>query len=182
MSFRNWIESPSTRLDATAGVVDGILTSLMLAAGRLLQAGGGASIGLGLRVGVASALTTLFVFFVAHYSELRAELTRAEHQLSLLSHGKLVATRLGRRSLRQALAGACVASLCGFIGSMAPLLLCASLPEPHWIGLAATIALLGILGALLAKSFYGPIYLWAGIMMLGGVTLAFIGIQLHITK
>ncbi len=181
MNFRKWIENPSIRLDATAGVVDGILTSLTLAAGHLLQSGGGASIGLGVRVGVASALTTLFVFFVAHYSQLRAELTRAEHQLSLLSHGKLVATRLGRRSLRRALEGACVASLCGFIGSMVPLLLCAGLPPPPWIGIAATIVLLGILGVALARSFYGPIYLWAIIMMLGGIALAYIGTQLNIT-
>jgi VIT1/CCC1 family predicted Fe2+/Mn2+ transporter len=181
MSFRKWIEGPRTRLDATAGVVDGILTSLTLAAGHLLRPGGGASIGLGVRVGVATALTTLFVFFVAHYSELRAELTRAEHQLSLLSHGKLVATRLGRRSLRSAAAGACVASLCGFAGAIVPLALCASLPPPPWIGMAATIALLGVLGAVLARSFYGPIYLWAILMMLGGLALAYLGTQLNIT-
>jgi predicted membrane protein (TIGR00267 family) len=182
MKFRAWIESSRTRLDATAGLVDGILTALTLAAGHLLGPGGGASIGLGVRVGVASALTTLFVFFVAHYAELRGELTRAEHQLSLLSHGKLVATRLGRRSLRQAIAGACVAAACGFIGSMAPLVLCASLPSPQWLGIAATIVLLGILGALLAKSFYGPVYLWIGIMMVGGIVLTYIGMQLNITK
>lgn len=181
MNFRNLIESPRVRLDATAGVVDGILTALTLAAGRLLRPGGGATLDLGLRVGLASALTTLFVFFVAHYAELRAELTRAEHTLSLLSHGKLVATRLGRRSFFNALGGAGVAAFCGFIGAMAPLLLCATLSRPL-LGIGATIVLLGLLGALLARSFYGPIYLWALIMMLGGIVLTYIGMELNITK
>ncbi|MGH6819000.1 MAG: hypothetical protein ACREC1_09540 [Methylovirgula sp.] len=74
-----------------------------------------------------------------------------------------------------------MAAVCGFVGSLVPLALCASLPQPSWIGLAATIALLGILGAVLARSFYGPTYLWAIIMMLGGVALACIGAQLNIT-
>ncbi|MFZ0557848.1 MAG: hypothetical protein WAN31_09970 [Methylovirgula sp.] len=164
MNFRNLIESPRTRLDATAGMVDGILTALILAAGHLLRQSGGATIDLGLRVGTASAVTTLFVFFVAHYAELRAELARAEHTLSLLAHGKLVATRLGRRSFLRALGGAFVAALCGFVGSLVPIALCASLPPPPWLGIGATILLLGLLGALLARSFYGPIYLWALIM------------------
>ncbi|MGH6675575.1 MAG: hypothetical protein ACRECE_05025 [Xanthobacteraceae bacterium] len=36
------------------------------------------------------------------------------------------------------------------------------------------------LGAVSARSFYGPMYLWAIIMMLGGVALACIGAQLNI--
>ena len=86
MKLQTWAQSPRTRLDITAGLVDGILNALTLASGRLLATDApGATADLAFRVGAASALTTIFVFFVAHYAELRAELARAERELNLLS-------------------------------------------------------------------------------------------------
>lgn len=182
MSWRAWLVSPRTRMDVVAGLVDGVLNALTLAAGRLLRTPGGASPGLAARVGAATALTTLFVFFVAHYAELRAELVRAERELNLLSHGRLAASRLGRQALWNAAAGACVAAVCGLVGAMAPLLFCAASPAPHWIGLVATILLLGVLGGLLARSFHGSSSFWAIAVMAGGVLLTIVGVQIDITR
>lgn len=167
------------RLDIVAGLVDGILNALTLAAGKLL-AGGGVSLSLITKVGIASACTTLFVFFVAHYAELRADLVHAERELNLLSHGRLATTQLGHQVLRESFVGACIASLCGLIGSAFPLLLGLLLPGPPLLGLALTVGLLGVLGAALARSFFGSPYIWALALMVGGVLFALIGIQLNV--
>ncbi|MGH6876335.1 MAG: hypothetical protein ACREHV_03040 [Rhizomicrobium sp.] len=57
---------------------------MTLTAGRLLRPGTEIPPSLALRIGIATSLTTLFVFFIAHYAELRAELSYAERQLNLL--------------------------------------------------------------------------------------------------
>jgi predicted membrane protein (TIGR00267 family) len=178
MKLAKWFDSPRTRLDITAGMVDGILTALTLAAGLLGH--GGATLGLALRVGLATALTTLFVFFVAHYAELRTELAHAERELNLTAHGKLAAGRLGRRSLEDAFLGALTASLCGLLGALLPLLLCYFLPGPAMLGIGITLGLLGVLGALLARSFRGRPLPWAVGITLGGLALTWLGMWLHI--
>jgi len=181
MSFRSWLESSRTRLDITAGVVDGILNALTLAAGRLLKPGEGADFSLAWRVGAATAVTTLFVFFVAHYAELRAEIVRAEKELNLMAHGKLAETALGRRAVLDALAGACLAAFCGLLGAMVPLLLCHFFQEPRWIGIAFTLALLGLMGVVLARSVHGAITYWTIALVAGGIALTWLGVKLDIT-
>jgi VIT1/CCC1 family predicted Fe2+/Mn2+ transporter len=180
MRLRAWIESPRTRLDFTAGFIDGILTALTLTAGRLLRTGA-PSLGLALRVAAATGLTTLFVFFVAHYAELRAEIAHAERELNLLAHGKLAEGALGRQATRKALAGALLAAFCGLTGAFAPLVLSYLLPTPVWLGVVLSVGLLGVLGAVLARSFYGGGIFWSAILMLGGALLTWIGTQLDIT-
>lgn len=180
MNIRSWLEHPRTRLDIAAGMVDGVLNALILAAGSLVKPTGTLDFGLAWRVGAASALTTLFVFFIAHYAELRAELVRAEGQLNLSSHGRLAASRLGTRALHEAAAGAALAAGCGLIGATCPLLLSMILPGPGWIGLCVAIIFLGLLGAVLARSFYGSILFWSISIGIGGVILTFIGIWLDL--
>jgi predicted membrane protein (TIGR00267 family) len=180
MTIRDWIEQPSTRLDTTAGFVDGILNALTLASGKLLASAETPTANFALRVGAATAATTLFVFFVAHYAERRSELAHAEKELSLLSHGQLARGALGRRALRDAFAAALLAAGCGLAGAMVPLLLCFLVPAPRWLGVALTIALLGILGAVLARSFHGDAKSWALALILGGVALTWLGLQLQI--
>jgi len=181
MTLRAWIAQPRTRLDVVAGVVDGILNALTLAAGRLLKAGD-ADLSLAARVAAATALTTLFVFFMAHYAELRAELTRAERELNLTSHGQLAASRLGSRAIRSALAGGCLAAACGMAGSFASLMLCAYLPGPRGLGILVTIGALGALGAMLAKSVRGSPLIWAAGVMFGGGMLTALGLWLNIAR
>jgi hypothetical protein len=179
MKLWRWLTQPRNRLDIVAGFVDGILNALTLAAGRLLE-GDGADLMLALRVGAASGLTTIFVFFVAHYAELRADLSRSERQLNLTWHGKLATSRLGRRALLQALGGASLASACGVAGSILSLLLCVWFPHPPLLGVAGDIALLGVLGAALAHSFQGRKWFWATVIMLGGAALTWIGVKIDI--
>lgn len=180
MTLRSWLVSPRTRLDVTAGLVDGILNALTLASGRLTGSSGGATLGLTVRIGLAASLTTLFVFYVAHYAELRTDLARSERQLNLAAHGKLASGRLGRWAMKEALAGAGVAAACGLFGAMLPLYLCVVLPGAPWSGLIATIALLGALGAMLARSFYGDMVIWSVAIMAGGAGLTFVGTKLNI--
>jgi predicted membrane protein (TIGR00267 family) len=180
MNIRDWIQRPSTRLDMTAGFVDGILNALTLASGKLLASAETPTVTLALRVGAATAATTLFVFFVAHYAERRSELVHAEKELSLLSHGQLAHGALGRRALRDASAAAGLAAVCGLAGAMVPLLLCFLLPTPRWLGVALTISLLGILGFALAHSFHGDAKFWALALIVGGIALTWLGFQLQI--
>lgn len=179
MTWPHWVTNPRNRLDIVAGLVDGILNALTLAAGRLLK-GGGADLMLIVRVGTATALTTVFVFFMAHYAEERAELSRAEQQLNLTSHGKLATSRLGRRALLEALGGALIAAACGLAGAMLSLLLCIWFPQPRWLGLAGDLVLLGLLGALLAKSFHGSALFWAAALIVGGAALTWAGVVIDI--
>lgn len=180
MKFAEWLLSPRHRLDVVAGLVDGILNALTLAAGKLLSWTGGGSFSLVVKVGVATACTTLFVFFVAHYAELRAELVHAERELNLLSHGRLATTRLGRQVLRESFIAATIASFCGLIGAAMPLLLVLLLPGSPLVGLSLTIVLLGALGAVIARSFFGSQCAWASALMVGGLVLTVIGMKLNI--
>lgn len=180
MNLRHWAGQPSTLLDTTAGFVDGILNALTLASGKLLDVAQPLTVSLALRVGAATMATTLFVFFVAHYAERRSELAHAEKELSLLSHGQLARGALGRRAWRSAFAGALLAAVCGLAGAMVPLLLCFVVPGPKLLGVALTILLLGMLGAVLARGFHGDAKLWALTLMLGGVALTWLGLRLQI--
>jgi hypothetical protein len=67
----SWLLSSRNRLDLVAGLSDGILTALTLAAGKLLGPEAAMSPGLALRVALAAAVSGAFVFFVAHYAVLR---------------------------------------------------------------------------------------------------------------
>jgi VIT1/CCC1 family predicted Fe2+/Mn2+ transporter len=172
---------PNNRLDVVAGLIDGILTAVTLAAGRLVHAEGeGATLGLALRVSVAAGTTTIFVFFVAHYAQLRLELIRHERELNFTEHGRLAATNLGRRVFFEALYKAILASVFSLIGALLPLTLCTFLRSPAWLGLAITIVALGGLGALLARTFYGSPLIWGIVLLFGGAALAFVGVELDL--
>jgi predicted membrane protein (TIGR00267 family) len=177
MSLKDRLIDPRNRLDIVAGVVDGILNGLTLAAGKLLH-GGGASWMLVLKVGAATGFTTFFVFFLAHYAQARTDLVRAERELNLLKHGRLATTRLGQQVLAESLFGASIAAVCGLLGSFAPLLLAMALPPV--IGIALTLILLAVLGAMLARTFYGSPWIWAVTVAVGGVALTYVGIKLDI--
>lgn len=168
------------RLDIIAGLVDGILNALVLAAAKLTATGDDVTLHLAFRVAAATAVTTLFVFFVAHYADLRTELTHAERELNLLSHGKLATTRLGRQIIRESAVAACLAAFCGTIGSLVPLLLSIVLPRIPLLSVLVTLSILGLLGAALARTFFGSSVAWALSLMTGGALLAWIGALLDI--
>ncbi|CAM5459302.1 hypothetical protein AFEL58S_02946 [Afipia felis] len=181
MRVLDQIAHPDNRLDIVAGLIDGILNALALAAGRLTHVGGeGATLSLAARVAVAAGVTTIFVFFVAHYAQLRLELVRHERELNFTEHGKLAATNLGRSIFFESLFKAVLAAVFSLIGALSPLILCTLLPSPVWLGLVITIIALGGLGGLLARTFYGSPLIWGIGLFAGGIALTLIGMQLDL--
>lgn len=171
---------PEHRLDVVAGLSDGMLTALTLAGGRMLGPGAGLGAALALRVATAAAVMQVFVFFVARYAQFRQELVQAERQLNLLAPGHLAATRLGRAILHDALAAASISATCSFVGALVPLGLGVLLPGAGWVGVAATIGLLALLGLLLARAVHGSPVVWAGGLVLGGLLVSLVGVQLDL--
>jgi VIT1/CCC1 family predicted Fe2+/Mn2+ transporter len=131
-------------------------------------------------VAAVTACTTCFVFFVAHYAQLRSELVRAARELNVLSRGHFATTQLGKQILREALWAAVVASVCGVIGSAIPLAINLAIPQLPIVGIALTIGLLGVLGWLLALSVLGSPILWTSGLVLGGIIVTAIGVKLDI--
>lgn len=144
------------------------------------MSGHGADLILAARVGAAASLTTLFVFFTAHYAELRAELAHAERNLNMTAHGRLARGALGRQVLRDAMLGALIASGCGLVGAALPLVVATVLPGPSWLSLPLTLGLLAVLGGLMAQSFHGRPLLWAFVIAIGGAALAGAGFELDL--
>jgi len=180
MKISSWLSQTEHRLDLVAGLCDGILTALILAAGKLLNRGDSVSVSLALRVAAAATLTGGFAFFVARYADLRSELVRAERQLSLTSHGGFASTRLGRAVLRDAWLGALIISICSFFGAMLPLIISAMLPRPTWLGVVVAVSTLALLGIFLAKAVYGSATRWALVLAIAGALLSLVGVKLKI--
>jgi predicted membrane protein (TIGR00267 family) len=171
---------PKHRLDLVAGCCDGILTALTLAAGRLIDADAVMGIGLALRVAAAAAVSSAFMFFVAHYAQLRSELFEAERQLNLTTHGRLVRSRLGRSIVLDSVTGALAASICSFCGALLPLIVGVLMPIARWLAIATALVALAVLGWGLALTVHGRPLRWAGGLVLGGGALAYIGMRLRL--
>jgi hypothetical protein len=174
-----WIGQRRHRLDIVAGLIDGILNALTLAAAKLITRDG-LTLSLVVKVGGVTACTTSFVFFVAHYAQLRSELVHAARELNILSRGHLATTQLGKQIFREALLNAAIASVCGIVGSTIPLALSLIAPALPFVGIALTIASLGGLGCWLGASVFGSPVLWASGLMLGGGVVTMIGARLAI--
>ncbi len=161
------------------GLVDGILTALILAAGKVL--GGSEPIQLTdvVRIGVVASVSGAFIFFVAQYSQFRHELVHAEKHLTLGSRGHLAKTHLGRTVFSEAIIGAVISGACSFVGATFPLLFVIVWSGVPWLGIGAGIVALGILGAVLGRSAYGNVVLWSFGLMSVGALIAFIGVKLH---
>jgi predicted membrane protein (TIGR00267 family) len=162
------------------GLVDGILTALVLAAGKVIAAGASIHLPDVLRVAVVASISAAFTFFVAQYSRFRHELVHAAKHLTLHSRGWLAKTQLGRIVFREAVMGSVVSGLCSFMGAVFPLLFAMIKPGAPWLSIGAPIGALGLLGGFLGRSAYGNPLLWAiGLMSIGAV-LTFVGIKVHI--
>lgn len=167
-------------LPLSLGLGDGILNALTLASAAVLH-GRGLNLWLATRVGIVAFVTSIFTVFVAEYAELRAELVRAERELSLTQSGRLAAGSLGRQVAREGVEAALVASVSSFIGAIIPLLLGVVLRHYSWTALALAIAALGGLGASLATAVGGSRLRWIIAMMISGAIVAVIGTVLDIT-
>jgi VIT1/CCC1 family predicted Fe2+/Mn2+ transporter len=162
------------------GPVDGILTALTLAAGRILTPEQPIDISLALRIALAASLSGGFVFFVAEYSRLRGKLVHAAKYLNLASTGRLATSNLGQDVLREAALGTAIAAATGFGGALLPLILGAMFSGISWMTIAIAIAVLGLLGVAVSRAVDGnPIY-WATALMVTGLLLSGAGVLLHV--
>lgn len=174
---RRWQER--LLLPLSLGIADGILTALILASATVLY-GRGLDIGLAFRVAAAACISAAFTMFVADYASLRADLVRAERQLSLTQSGRLASGALGRQVAREATEAAVVASIASFVGAMAPLMIGVGLHSYRWTALAIAILALGGLGASLAAVTGGRRSVWIAALMIGGAAIAVVGVVLDI--
>jgi predicted membrane protein (TIGR00267 family) len=168
------------RLELIAGFCDGILTALTLTAGRIVASASPISFGLALRVATAGASSSVFIFAVAHYAQSRGELSEAERQLNLTSHGRLASSRLGRAVLFESAAAALMGSVSGFCGALIPLLVGVIVPTARWLAMITALAVLAALGVFLAKMVHGRPLRWAASLVLAGGALAYLGMQLKL--
>lgn len=165
---------------AVLGLTDGILSSLTLAAGRLIEPRGGLSLSLMLRVGGASALAGGVVFFTAEVAQRNYDLVRAGRQLNLASHGRLATTRLGHFVLVESSGATLTVIVSNFAGAFAPLLMGLTLRAYRWTPIGFAVLLLGVLGILIAHVTYRNKAWWGAGLMVAGAALSALGIWLHI--
>lgn len=165
---------------AVLGLTDGMLSSLTLAAGRLIERGNRLTPSLALRVAIASALAGGVVFFTAEVAQRNHELVHAEHELNLASHGRLATTQLGYFVLVESLGAAFTAVVSNFVGALFPLLTSVVLRGDVWVPIAFAVVLLGVLGVLIAQATYRSRLWWPVGLMLAGAALSGLGIWLDI--
>jgi VIT1/CCC1 family predicted Fe2+/Mn2+ transporter len=118
--------------------------------------------------------------FVAEYGQLRAELARAERELSFTRSGRLATGQLGRQVAREAAAASAVASGASFIGALTPLLIGAALTAYSWSALIVAIGALGALGGALATAVGGRRPRWIITMIVMGIAVAAAGTYLNV--
>ncbi len=177
-SVRSWLRR--YLLPLSLGIADGIITALTLASSAVIH-GRGLTISLALRVAVAALISSVFTVFVAEYGQLRAELARAERELSFTRSGRLAAGQLGRQVAREAAAAAAVASAASFVGALIPLLGGAAVAAYSWSAIIVAVGALGGLGGALATAVGGRRRRWIIAMVVMGLVVAALGEVLDIT-
>jgi VIT1/CCC1 family predicted Fe2+/Mn2+ transporter len=98
----------------------------------------------------------------------------------LLKRGALATTRLGRGARWDALLDALHGSVASFLGAGLPLVIAAMLPAISWISLVIAVAMLALLGALIARQINANRLVWAGTLTLAGIILIAVGAALDI--
>lgn len=167
-------------LPLSLGIADGIVNALMLASATVIH-GAGLTVSLALRVAAVAFVSSAFTVFVAEYGQLRAELARAEHELSFTRSGRLAAGHLGRQVAREAAVSSAVASAASFVGALVPLAVGAAAAAYSWSALVIAVGALGALGGALATAVRGRRRRWITAMIVMGVAVAAIGTALDIT-
>jgi predicted membrane protein (TIGR00267 family) len=167
-----------TRFYVVAGFSDGLLTALTLAGGKIINPESSMTFNLALRVGLYAAITGVFIYFLAHYQELRNELAVSERQLNLTPHGRLASSRLGRAVFLEAAQNAFSGGFTSFCGALLPLAVGVVLPG--YITIAVALVLLFLLGIFIARYVNGNAVKWGLGLLISGAILTFVGMQLNI--
>jgi VIT1/CCC1 family predicted Fe2+/Mn2+ transporter len=166
-------------LPLSLGTADGIINALTLASATVIH-GTGLTLSLALRVAAVALISSIFTVFVAEYGQLRAELARAERELSFTGSGRLAASHLGRQVAREAAVASAIASGASFVGALTPLLIGAALSGYSWSALIVAVAALGALGGALATAVGGQRRRWILTMMVMGIAVAAAGTYLNV--
>lgn len=162
------------------GLSDGILNALILAAAAIFRGTNGLSVSLALRVAAVASLPALFTVFISDYAYLRADLSRAEHELNITKAGRLASSNLGRRLTWQAASAAIEAAIASFVGALVPLLTALLLPHDPWLVIIATMIIVGLLGAVLARVVGGKEVTWFIVSLVAGAVIVVLGVKLNI--
>jgi len=163
------------------GLIDGILTVLVLATGHVLKHGETPiTLALSVKVAFATAASGACIYFFSEYSRQRHRLIHAEKQLNLATHGKLATTHLGRQILKETLWGVAISSVFNFTGAMLPLGIAMLLPHMQWIAVVVAVLMLVLLGVGIATLVYGNAVSWSLSLALAGALVAFIGYALNV--
>jgi VIT1/CCC1 family predicted Fe2+/Mn2+ transporter len=162
------------------GLVEGMLTVLTLAAGKMLHPEESITGDLALRIGLAAGFPTAVVFFAAEYARQRQELLRMAHQLNLTRRERLADGKLGRQAWRESSVSALVSGLCSFGGAAIPLAIASVIPGSGWPAIAVTVGCLGGLGAGIGYTTASCRGCWALALMIAGGLLAGLGNLLHV--
>jgi len=162
------------------GLVEGMLTTLTLAAGKMLHPEESVTGDLALRIGMAAGLPTAVVFFAAEYARQRQELIRIAHQLNLTRRGRLSDGNLGQQAWRESSVSALVSGLCSFAGAGVPLAIASIIPGSRWLAVAVTVGCLGGLGAGIGYATLSCKICWVLALIIVGGLLSGLGYLLHV--
>ena len=105
---------PFALLPVALGFSDGILNTLALAAGRLVDSSETIPPALALRIAAAAGIAGIFMLFVAEYARAREDLARAEFMRNMGEHGRPIESRQGARALHVSAGAALVSGGCAF--------------------------------------------------------------------
>jgi VIT1/CCC1 family predicted Fe2+/Mn2+ transporter len=167
-------------LPVVLGLVDGILTAMLLTARKILGYGTPVDSGIALKVAIYAFATAGFVFYIGRYAELRSQLVHAAAQLNLRKKGKLATTYLGRTVLHEAVREAFISGGSSFVSALLPLSLAALFPFIPQLSILVSIFLLGLLGFVIGRAVRGSSVLWSVNLVLGGLFMTVLGFGLHI--
>lgn len=180
MKYLRWAFHRERRLAVVMGFIDGVLTAMLLAAGRVLGRGVPMDFSVALRVATGALATAGLIFYIGKYAELRTQLVRAEAQLNLMKRGKLATTHLGRRVLFDAIREAVLSGLFSFVSALLPLTLAAAFPWLPLLSITISLIGLGMMGVVLGIAVRGSPVVWALNLIIGGVLMTAIGFWLHL--
>lgn len=175
-----WLKRRENHLPVVMGLVDGILTAMLLAARKILGYGTPVDSATALKVALYAFATAGFVFYIGRYAELRSQLVHAAAQLNLRKRGRLATTHLGRMVLHEAVGEAFVSGGCSFISALLPLSLAAAFPSAPLFSVIISLLMLGLLGYLLGRAVRGSSVSWSISLVLGGLLMTGLGFSLHI--
>ncbi len=163
------------------GLIDGILSVLTLATGKVLDNKGEKfSFSLALRVALVTAISGGFVYFISEYAKQRNSLIKAEKELNLARHGKFVTSNLGRQILKETAVGVLVSGSFSFFGAFVPISGAVFFPTYSWLSILIALLILAILGFSMAKLVYGSSVRWVFTLIATGIVVSFLGYKLHV--